>query len=48
MYDINYIEAKKLVMESYHEFIDEGFTSEQAVAAAFEDLVLSMKKIIKF
>ena len=44
MHDINYIEAKKLTIESYHEFIDEGFSAEQAIPAVFEDLVISMKK----
>ena len=44
MHDINYIEAKKLTIESYHEFIDEGFSVEQAIPAVFEDLVISMKK----
>ena len=48
MHDINYIEAKKLTIESYHEFIQEGFSSSQAIPAVFEDLVISMKKIIKF
>ena len=44
MHNINYIEAKKLTIESYHEFIDEGFSVEQAIPAVFEDLVISMKK----
>ena len=44
MHDINYIEAKKLTIESYHEFIDEGFSAEQVIPAVFEDLVISMKK----
>ncbi|MBI0095776.1 MULTISPECIES: hypothetical protein [Gilliamella] len=44
MHNINYIEVKKLTIESYHEFIDEGFSVEQAIPAVFEDLVISMKK----
>ena len=44
MHNINYIEAKKLTIESYHEFIDEGFSAEQVIPAVFEDLVISMKK----
>ena len=44
MHNINYIEAKKLTIESYHEFIDEGFSVEQAIPAVFEDLVIGMKK----
>ncbi|GAA5107212.1 hypothetical protein GCM10023211_08050 [Orbus sasakiae] len=44
MYNINYIEAKKLTLESYHEFIDEGFSPEQAIPATLEDFVISMKK----
>lgn len=44
MYNINYIEAKKLTIESYNEFIDEGFSPEQAIPATLEDFVISMKK----
>ena len=44
MHNINYIEAKKLTIESYHEFIDKGFSAEQAIPAVFENLVISMKK----
>lgn len=40
MHNINYIEVKKLTIESYHEFIDEGFSVEQAIPAVFEDLVI--------
>ena len=44
MQTINYIEAKKLTLKTYYEFIGEGFNTEQAIPAVFEDLVISMKK----
>ena len=44
MHTINYIEAKKLTLKTYYDFIDEGFNTKQAIPAVFEDLVISMKQ----
>lgn len=48
MSELNYLEAKKLTIEDYEDFIeDEGFSPRQAIAATFEDSVLMMKKSYK-
>lgn len=45
MSELNYLEAKKLTIEDYEDFIeDEGFSPSQAIAATFEDSVVMMKK----
>ncbi|MGX7418399.1 hypothetical protein ACWOFR_06295 [Carnobacterium gallinarum] len=45
MSEMSYLEAKKLTLEDYEDFIeDEGFSPSQAIAATFEDSVLMMKK----
>ncbi|MHC5218142.1 hypothetical protein ACYSNR_15890 [Enterococcus sp. LJL128] len=45
MSEISYLEAKKLTLKDYEDFIeDEGFSPSQAIAATFEDSVLMMRK----
>ena len=45
MSEISYLEAKKLTLEDYEDFIeDERFSPSQAIAVTFEDSVLMMKK----
>jgi len=45
MSELNYLEAKKLTIEDYEDFIeDEGFSPSQAIAATFEDSVVMMRK----
>ena len=44
MENLTYLEAKSLVIDDYNTFVEEGFTSEQALAATLEDSILMMKK----
>lgn len=45
MSELSYLEAKKLTIEDYEDFIeDEGFSPSQAIAATFEDSVVMMRK----
>jgi hypothetical protein len=45
MSEISYIEAKRLILEDYENFIEvEGFSPSQSIAATLEDSVLMMKK----
>ena len=49
MKSLSYLETKKLTLEDYEDFAeDEGFNPNQVIAAAFEDSVLMIKKVIRF
>ncbi|MBP2623837.1 hypothetical protein [Streptococcus oricebi] len=40
----DYKETKEMVLESFQDFTEEGFTSSQALAAALEDCAVFMRK----